>query len=74
LVVPGLTVTTTVKLDVAALANEGFVQLRVPVDPVAVGEQVQPAGTLMDWSVVFAGIDWLKTAPEAVEGPLLVTD
>lgn len=54
---PALTVTTTVNVEVAALAKEGLLQLRVPVDPAVVGEQVHPAGTLMDCSVVFAGMD-----------------
>src|ERR1700691_5261967 len=74
IVVPEMTLTTTVKVVVpfAPEGTSGFEQLMLPVLV-----HVQPAApapeATMDWNVVFAGIASLKTAFTASKGPPLVT-
>jgi hypothetical protein len=67
--VPALTVKINVKLDVALAAIDGLVQDTV----VAPTTQVQPAGTVSEEKVVFAGIVSTAVTLVAVAGPLLVT-
>lgn len=62
-----LTVTTKVKFAVVLAAREAMVQVRVP------RLQVQPAGPVSDWAVVFAGVDSVNVMVLAAAGPPLVT-
>lgn len=54
--VPALTCSTNVKPPVALSASVPTVQVIVPVAPTAGVVQVQPAGVVMDWNVVFGGV------------------
>ena len=67
--------TTTVKVDDPPPANAAFaVQVIVPAAPTAgCVPQVQPAGTVTDRNVVFAGVVSVRVAPAAAVVPLLVT-
>ena len=74
--VPELTCNTSVKVPVFAepTARLAMVQVMVPVPPTAgFVPQVQPAGTVIDWKVVFGGVTCVKLTAVAAAGPLLVT-
>src|ERR1700676_4242983 len=71
--VPALTCTTRVNVPAARLATSGLVQLMLPVPLTAGGGQVQPAATVRDGNVVFAGTASLNPAFTASRGPLFVT-
>jgi len=68
-----LTCSTRVKLAVALRARVVAVQVIVPEAPIAGVVQVQPAGAVMDWKLVFGGVVWVKLGDAAASGPLLVT-
>lgn len=54
--VAAFTCNTNVKLALALSASVAIVQVIVPVAPTAGVVQVQPAGVVMDWKVVFGGV------------------
>jgi hypothetical protein len=68
-----LTVTTRVKLPVAALAKLGWVAVTVPVPPGDGVAAVQPAGAVNDTNAVLAGRTSVKVTSTAASGPSLVT-
>src|SRR5687768_5272227 len=68
-----ITVTTSVKLAVAPLANEAKVQLIAPLAPTAGVAQLQPGGALSDWKPTELCRLWLNVA-FAASGPLFVID
>ena len=74
-VAAAVTATTTVKVEDPPAANVAFaVHVIVPVPPTAgVAGQVQPAGIVIDWNVVFVGVVSVRVAPTAAVVPLLVT-
>jgi len=54
--VPAFTCSTTVKLAVVFGARVAIVQVMVPAAPTAGLTQVQPAGAVTDWKLVFGGV------------------
>jgi hypothetical protein len=76
-IVPAATVDgtlTTTTMSAEALATRlGSLHVTVPVAPTAGEVQVQPAGAETDSNVVFVGVASVKTTPDDVAGPLLVT-
>lgn len=65
--VPEFTVTIKVKFAVVLAASVVMVQVSVPT------VQVQPAGPVRDWAVVFAGSVSVKVTVLAAAGPPLLT-
>ena len=74
--VPEFTCSTSVKVPVLFTAKVPVaVQVIVPVPPTAgVVPQLQPAGGVIDWKLVFGGVTCVNVAPLAAAGPLLLTD
>jgi hypothetical protein len=70
--VPAVTFKTTVNVEEPG-AKLGSVQLIVPVAPIAGVVHDQPAGIVIDWNVVLAGVVSVMLAVVAVLGPLFVT-
>ena len=70
--VPAFTLSTTVKVP-APGASFALVQLMVPVPFTAGVVHDHPAGNVIDWKVVFAGVVSVRLALVAVLGPELVT-
>src|SRR5204862_41628 len=68
-VVPGLTRRVSGKLTEAPAASVAPLQLIVPVPPTAGVMQVQPAGGVIDWKVVFGGVVMVYVGVLAVEVP-----
>jgi hypothetical protein len=64
--------TTTEKFAVAAFAIVGVEHAIVPVPPTAGVMQVQPAGRLIDWNVVYGGMFVANVTWSALFGPLFV--
>jgi hypothetical protein len=73
--VPAFTWRTRVNVPVLFTARVLVaLQVIVPVPPTAgVVPQVHPAGGVIDRKFVLAGVTWVKEAPLAMAGPLLVT-
>ena len=73
--VPEFTCNTSVKVTgILSARLLPSLQEMSPVPPrVGTVPQVQPAGTVMDWKLVFGGVVWVKVAPVAVAGPRLST-
>lgn len=61
------TLVTKVKLAVVLAASVPIVQVSVP------RLQVQPAGPVKDWGVVFTGADSVKVRAPELAGPLFAT-
>jgi hypothetical protein len=72
-VVPQPIRSVSVKLAEPPDAKFGFVQLTVPVPPVAGVVHVQPLAADSAWNVVLAGTGNDATASGAASGPLLTT-
>src|SRR5438309_728729 len=70
--VPAFTFSTTVKVEDPG-AKLAFVQLMAPVPFTAGVVQDQPAGVVIDWKEVLAGVFSVMLAAVAVLGPPLVT-
>lgn len=70
--VAAFTWSAMVKVAVPA-AKLGSVQRMIPEAPLAGVIQDHPAGGVMDWKFVFAGVVSVKLAPVAALGPALVT-
>ena len=68
--VPAFTCNTNVKLAVAFNARLlPSVQVMEPVPPTAGVMQLQPAGAVMDWKFVLAGVDCVNVTVVAAAGP-----
>ena len=73
-VVPAFTCSTKVKFAGVLRARLLLsVQVIVPAASTAGVVQVQPAGAVMDWKLVFGGVVCVKVAPVATAGPMFVT-
>jgi hypothetical protein len=72
--VPAFTCKTRVKLAVAFRARLAMVHVIVPVPPTGGWvPQVQPAGGVTDWKLVFGGVLWVNVTAVAAAGPRFVT-
>jgi hypothetical protein len=70
--VPAVTLTAIVKVDDPGAKLE-FVQVIVPVPFTAGVVHDHPAAVVIDWNVVFGGVDSVMLTVVAVLGPLFVT-
>lgn len=71
-VAPGAAVVTSVNVPVPPFANEGAVQVIVPVVPTEGVVQLKPGGGVIDWKSNDDGSVSVKTTFAAALGPPLV--